>query len=1504
MTVSEKKDPFHETTNERDNLIMSSRGRKKTQSASDKQPQQPGRSGNDTDSITVEEETEILSQNQDETVDSGVTTGAATSAVSREELLQMLAAQEEKDRRAREEMQQVLLEAIGRVQVQPIPELPRPTVSRPSIHPSSDSRETTTRRINLAGLEKLEAGVTLRDFNTWRRKWDDHSRLERIASVPLPEQQSALRISLSPAMLQVVEMVLGIMPDEDYETDEILDKIAEYIRKKRSVALDRVDFEECRQSDTETFDEFYIRLQRIAECADLCTACWDERLTTKIISGIKDAETRRKLLALPEFPKLQDAVNTCRSEESAAQNAPILGRQQASINAVSKQQRNRSISPARDRDSKKNCHRCGRKPHPEGETCPARGKTCAKCHKDNHFAAVCRSAGSEEGSDKRPGARRLSSVRVLHVASTQKVPTISVKVYDGSNRFLSTVTAIPDSGAEGTIVSVPTLEALGEFLENLTHKGADQLVAANGLSIESAGRKEVIIEYGGRKINETVIVCPEADGMLLSCSACIKLGIFPENYPEPIPLGINTIRTDRSGSLASPETGCVNPTGPTDFETARRDLLAEFDDVFASDGTLPVMIGQPMKIELKDDAVPFAVNGPRPIPYAMRVDVKEMLDDAEKNGIITPVTEPTEWVHPFVPVMKPNGGVRLCVDLTKLNKNVKRPYYPLRTTRDAVSSIPGQAKLFSVFDADRGYWQIELHEDSQDLTTFVTPWGRYKFLRATMGLVSAGDEYCRRTDAALGDLPNLVKSVDDILIHGDSLEEHLGDVRAFLSRCRANKITLGRKKCLIAVDKCSWGGFTVSSTGISADPAKVEAIADFPRPTNITALRSFMGLAEQLGDFSLDLSSAAGPLRPLLRPSNEFIWNSDHDAAFQAVKIALTSPPVLAHFDPSRETVLMTDASRLHGLGFALLQKVDGAWKLIKAGSRFITDTESRYSVTELELTGVEWAMVKKCKLYLLGLPHFTLIVDHQALVTILDRYTLDAVENPKLQRMKERLAPFVFNTVWKKGKEHLIADALSRFPVTIPTADDLQEDSSLVDVTRSTLKVRAVILVEEGEGVGGAEHLVDSTIEHLRAICKSDADYLLLVEAVERGFPRRSQDASPAVLPYWNIRHELSTDDGIVLYNARLIIPPSARRDILDKLHAAHQGVERTKRRARQSVYWPGISSDILNMVRSCELCQISRPSLQKEPMAIEQPPSRPFEDVSADLFQVAGMYFLVYVDRFSGWPTVDVWQQRCPTARDIIKVLGKNFMDLGVPVRFRSDGGPQFASQELVNFLQKWGVTPVQSSPHFPQSNGHAEAAVKAMKALVMKTAPSGDLDIDAFRQALLEWRNTPRQHGRSPAQIVFGHPLRSLIPTHRRAFAPEWQPPDKLWKAAAAEHQKKTVTWYDSRSRAIPPIERGRRVRLQDPLSKKWDSEGIIIAVGRRRDYKIQLPNGRIHWRNRRLVRPHEGDLEAPDEPEEMRPASDGTPPPPPEEPTSSTPPPRRSQRKKKTPIKLNI
>ena len=217
-----------------------------------------------------------------------------------------------------------------------------------------------------------------------------------------------------------------------------------------------------------------------------------------------------------------------------------------------------------------------------------------------------------------------------------------------------------------------------------------------------------------------------------------------------------------------------------------------------------------------------------------------------------------------------------------------------------------------------------------------------------MALESSQDDNCCRGDEAVQGIDRVEKVIDDILIHSSSPQDNSNTVINLLNGCRQRGITLNPEKFKFLQTSVDYIGYKISCEGVKADPKKVEAFRHFPAHSNIAELRSFMGLANQLGGFSNQLSKAAEPLRDLMKPRNAFLWTPNHEAAFEEIKNVLCSP-ILAPFHPKLPTMLQADASRLKCLGFALLQKHADDWKLTQAGSRFITETESRYAMVELE---------------------------------------------------------------------------------------------------------------------------------------------------------------------------------------------------------------------------------------------------------------------------------------------------------------------------------------------------------------------------------------------------------------------------------------------------------------------------------------------------------------------------------------------------------------------------
>ena len=329
---------------------------------------------------------------------------------------------------------------------------------------------------------------------------------------------------------------------------------------------------------------------------------------------------------------------------------------------------------------------------------------------------MCRTRTEQPKKDTggKSSKSKIAVIKLASVASHQRVPQIIVSVCDTDSQMaLAKVSATPNTGAEISVAGLDILQQIRGHVNNLLPVDVT-LVTATNEAMQPIGKMEILLKYGDHSITMELIVCSDLKGMLLSWIICKELGILHPTYPDPLPPAYSI--------------GAVSTPGATDSaDQIRLDLIREFHDVFDENGPLRTMAGPPMKILLKEDAIPYAVNGERHIPFAQRAYVRRMLDDLVAQSIIAPVAEPTEWAHPLVVVGKPNGKLRLCVDLTKLNQHVKRPTHPLRSTKDLVAGIPPTSQIFSTFDAIHSYWQIPLEEECQLYTTFMTPWAALNF---------------------------------------------------------------------------------------------------------------------------------------------------------------------------------------------------------------------------------------------------------------------------------------------------------------------------------------------------------------------------------------------------------------------------------------------------------------------------------------------------------------------------------------------------------------------------------------------------------------------------------------------------------------------------------------------------------------------------------------------------------------------------------------------------------
>jgi len=691
----------------------------------------------------------------------------------------------------------------------------------------------------------------------------------------------------------------------------------------------------------------------------------------------------------------------------------------------------------------------------------------------------------------------------------------------------------------------------------------------------------------------------------------------------------------------------------------------------------------------------------------------------ESMGIISRVDEPTPWCARMVVVPKKSGAVRICVDLKPLNTSVLREVHPLPKVDDTLAQLAG-AKVFTKLDANSGFWQIPLTKESRLLTTFITPSGRYCFNKLPFGISSAPEHFQKRMSRILSGLDGVLCQMDDVLIYGRDRAEHDARVIAVLERIKSAGATLNPDKCEFGKTCLKFLGHVIDQNGIHADPDKTTAIVHMSPPKTVSELRRFMGMVNQLGKFTPRLAELTQPLRELLSKSRTWVWGPAQKRAFSQVKEELSKPTTLALYDLEVPTKISADASS-YGLGAVLLQESDSQWKPIAYASRSMSNTERRYAQIEKEALASTWACEKFAS-YVLG-KTFEIETNHKPLVPLLGTKHLDTLP-PRVLRFRLRLDRFSYSIKHVPGKNLYIADTLSRAPTSTPT----QNDSSLEELAELAVESHIAHLPASA-----------NTLDEFMRAQDSDPSLTLIKGYCTNGWPD-TPATKPRLLPYWEARGELTLHNNLLLCGGRIVVPESMREQTLRKLHTGHQGIERCRLRARSSVWWPGLSKQISDLVKCCPECA-KEFTPNKEPLIPTALPEYPWQKVGSDLFTLQGVQYLVVVDYFSRYP--EVVKLPTTTSQSVIKALKSMFARFGIPEIVVSDNGPQYSSQEFADFAKAYNFCHTTSSPHYPQSNGQAERTVKTVKKLLRdSTDPC---------LSLLSYRATPRKHKWTQSKLL---------------------------------------------------------------------------------------------------------------------------------------------------------
>ena len=776
-----------------------------------------------------------------------------------------------------------------------------------------------------------------------------------------------------------------------------------------------------------------------------------------------------------------DFLNLARSVESMVQTETMskqllqnVGKLSVSSVGQAKGQRQRSFSKSKQGDrnrpssgrrsqsqNQSTCGKCGKR-HPPRK-CPAYGQNCRRCGAKGHYAKCCKSKNprnprnpkgrfsrkdtwevSPEGPDdfefEEDAIQIVFSKDSFHnnkhgqssnimFDEIEQTKALGDLLLSNKAGLRYTVRFKLDSGAGANLLPIGMYKKL--FPDRKLNGTADkriQLIAANKTRIKQLGTVRLRVHVGNKNKVCLFYVVPDKCRPIFGLPDLTSMRLLTFDIPLEHQWGPNT--DNELGMISS-----------IDSSLTQQMVLNQYHDVFTGLGRLKV---EPVKIHLREDAVP--VRRPcRRVPVAIRKQFEDELASSVEKDVLTKLdkNEVTEWLNSFVNVNKTDGELRVCLDPTDLNPYIIRPVCNSYTL-DEISYMLKDAEVFTVVDANKGFFQLPLHEDSKKLTAMLTPCGVYVHNVLAMGLSLSSDVFESTIRDIIKDLHGVVNIADDILVFGKDAGEHDRNLLALLDKCREVNLTLNPKKLKFKCQSVPFFGNIVTNKGIRPDPSKVQAIKDWPVPNCLKDLQSFLGAVNFLSKFIPKLSKLRLPLQGLCKKDVDFVWSKTHQEAFNTIKDAICEEALLSYYDKDKPIFIEVDASG-QGLGAVLLQgdishadasicnQTDGNYLLLRDhlkpigyASKSLSEAEKRYSNIERELLGVVWAINH--------FHHYTfankiyLISDHKPLHPLFSGKSLVSC-SPRTARLLLKIVDKDVTFFYQNGPSMHVSDALSQLP-------------------------------------------------------------------------------------------------------------------------------------------------------------------------------------------------------------------------------------------------------------------------------------------------------------------------------------------------------------------------------------------------------------------------------------------------------------------------------------------
>jgi transposase InsO family protein len=875
----------------------------------------------------------------------------------------------------------------------------------------------------------------------------------------------------------------------------------------------------------------------------------------------------------------------------------------------------------------------------------------------------------------------------------------------------------------------------------------------------------------------------------------------------------------------------------------------EFLDIFSEEKAARFPEPRPWdhKIEMKDTFIPKSFKTYNLTPEE-QIELDKFLKENLEKGYIRPSQSP--MASPFFFVGKKDGKLRPCQDYRYLNEHTIKNAYPLPLIGELLDKLKG-ARRFTKLDIRWGYNNVRIRDGDQWKAAFKTNKGLFEPTVMFFGMCNSPATFQSMMDAIFSDMIDdniVIIYMDDIFIFAPDESTLTKNTRKVLARLQENDLFLKPAKCEFNKTKVEYLGMVIEEGKISMDSGKLKGIQDWPTPTTVKQVRSFLGFGNFYRRFIWHFSELAKPLNDLLKKDQKFEWTNNCQRAFDELKKRFTEEPVLMMPDQTKPFQIESDASK-YATGAVLTQlDSNGDRHPISFISKTLSPTERNYEIYDRELLGIIRAL-EEWRHYIQGSPHSTVVFsDHKNLTYYREAKKL----NRRQARWSLYLSEFDVKLVHLPGHKMVQSDALSRRPDLCPDEDTDNEnmvmlpDNMFVNLIDTDLQERIAV----------SEDLDGNAAEALK----------LLLE--------KAPTAMTSGLENWELRK--LNGQNILFYKGKNYIPRNMelRRDIVKTFHdhetAGHPGEIGTYNAVRQHYWWPGLRTFVKNYVQGCGTCQqfkIDRTPSKPTYIPTEGAAStRPFANCSMDLItdlpQAEGYdSILVVVDQGLSKGVILVPCNKTLTSEETARLLLENlYKRFGLPDKIISDRGPQFASKAFLELLKLLGVKSALSTAYHPQTDGTTERVNQEIEAYLSIYCASHP---EEWPHALhtLEFTHNNRRHAdrqNTPFELMFGESPVAIPLSFENTKYPSIE--EKMGtllrnrEEALAAHELARSRMIDRRRSTFVPFKKGDKVWLDSrnlktiyhkKMKPKREGPFLITEVLGPVTYRLQLPaSWRIH------------------------------------------------------------